>query len=60
MLRVGAAEREAVAEAREAAGLAARAGDGVQGVRGAVAVAVAEVEHVLVAKGREAVGPDVG
>ncbi len=56
MLRVRPAEREPVAQARETARLAAGARDGVEGVR----VAVAEVEQLVVAEGREAVGPDAG
>ncbi len=56
MLRVRPAKREPVAQAREAARLAAGARDGVEGVR----VAVAEVEELVVAEGREAVGPDAG
>lgn len=62
VLRVRPAQREPVAQAREAARGAARARDGVEGVGGAVAVAVAvaEIGHLVVAKGCEAVGPDVG
>lgn len=58
MLRVRPTERQPVPQPRQAAGLGAarRAGYGVQ----CVDVSVAEVEQVFVAKGREAVGPDVG
>lgn len=55
MLSVSPTERQAVSQTGQTAGVTARARYGVQ----SVGVAVAELEHLFVAKGREAVGPDV-